>query len=473
VAVERPSYGGGSGAGVTAVILVVCLAVIGAAAAYFWLKDRPERPPAYYDPADPRTPRGPDAASAGSDLPYGFGRPRYARCALSELGCRLETYRHALGGDLESALLLAEYYLDADGPRDPVERHMWAAVAACSVTLDSRDFARQRVRADAEDYLEQLTPQMSSGQLGAARALLVERIGGLGAPGYLVLSDMHLRGCALERDIAQAGGYLLAAAEFDGFAGEIANDRWLALSPRLTNRESALARRYAEQSGRDGYANPLATLEADLRADEIAIGDVQVALIDLGHLRGSADGVIGPMTRDPVERFQRCEGLSADGELSPSLRVRIIKTAAHGALPEDDYLPLGQAACHSGRSSPHSALVLGMMYMSGVGVTPDLDRAEAYLRAAARQAGPALDRRFKVSGRANLGLALLAYKHRLPEAESSEAQRAVLGEACAHFARADSYPGVPLAFLQEDIAQMKAALDPYLDTADCKGPIRR
>lgn len=53
------------------------------------------------------------------------------------------------------------------------------------------------------------------------------------------------------------------------------------------------------------------------------IRTAQLALIRLGALRGEADGVFGPMTRDAVLGFQRREGLSADGIIGPETWARL------------------------------------------------------------------------------------------------------------------------------------------------------
>jgi hypothetical protein len=56
---------------------------------------------------------------------------------------------------------------------------------------------------------------------------------------------------------------------------------------------------------------------ADVRA-------AQLALIRQGALRGEADGVFGPATRDAVQGFQRREGLPADGAIGPETWSRLM-----------------------------------------------------------------------------------------------------------------------------------------------------
>ncbi|WP_431304926.1 peptidoglycan-binding protein [Sediminicoccus sp. BL-A-41-H5] len=56
----------------------------------------------------------------------------------------------------------------------------------------------------------------------------------------------------------------------------------------------------------------------------------QLALIRQGALRGEADGVFGPVTRDAVLAFQRREGLAADGIIGPETWARLTAQPALG-----------------------------------------------------------------------------------------------------------------------------------------------
>jgi membrane-bound lytic murein transglycosylase B len=54
-------------------------------------------------------------------------------------------------------------------------------------------------------------------------------------------------------------------------------------------------------------------------ADPITVKNIQYALGRLGYDAGTADGSLGPRTRAAIERYQRDNGLAADGQ--PSARL--------------------------------------------------------------------------------------------------------------------------------------------------------
>ena len=53
------------------------------------------------------------------------------------------------------------------------------------------------------------------------------------------------------------------------------------------------------------------TLRNGMRGEEVA--EIQRALITLGYLKGTADGVFGNNTENAVRKFQRKNKLTADG----------------------------------------------------------------------------------------------------------------------------------------------------------------
>ena len=54
-------------------------------------------------------------------------------------------------------------------------------------------------------------------------------------------------------------------------------------------------------------------------ADPPTVTYVQVSLARLGYAPGPADGYMGPVTRSAIRDYQRSNGLSADGALTPTL----------------------------------------------------------------------------------------------------------------------------------------------------------
>jgi len=444
-------------------------------------------------------------------------------CELDDNDCYRRVWRRALGGDLESITDLRLFHsarVNASGAEaDLIEAYIWAALGYC--TLDGRDleqlsnrtavctadleviddsgqfdrrvyyegpgcYARSlrdpyQLHGQARAAWEQILPQMSTRQVERAHALMIERLSALGPTGLILIGDMYQKGCALGRDMATAGAYYIVASGGNGaapianrgdddssgsIAQRIAEQRWQSIYSLLTVDEVARAQSQAislrARLGAVVNNDPLR--EARYRADEITIFDIQKALADLGHLQGQVDGDLGPNTRAAIASFQSCEGLPDNGVLNDLLRVRIIETAVRGgARPGSTTIP----RCHSGKESKYATYTLGMMYLSGVGVQPDLNRAESLLREALTSNNPSEDQRYKISGRANLGLALLTYKYELPDAASPAERERLLAETCQYFIQSDAEPGEALSYLREDIAQMRAAVDPYLSGGDC------
>jgi len=68
-----------------------------------------------------------------------------------------------------------------------------------------------------------------------------------------------------------------------------------------------------------------------LRRDDVMT--LQQGLIALGHLTGTADGVMGSVTRQSIRNFQKAEGLAADGYASRDLAAAVAARAASAPTP--------------------------------------------------------------------------------------------------------------------------------------------
>ena len=56
---------------------------------------------------------------------------------------------------------------------------------------------------------------------------------------------------------------------------------------------------------------------------EVPLSDVQAALARLGYYRGQVDGVMGPLTRQAINDFQRDSNLAATGRVTPGVLGRL------------------------------------------------------------------------------------------------------------------------------------------------------
>ena len=71
---------------------------------------------------------------------------------------------------------------------------------------------------------------------------------------------------------------------------------------------------------------------AEERRDIELKAQTQEALLALGYEIGDIDGVIGSRTRAAVKSFQKSQGLSADGKLSPGLLEKMKAVARQKGL---------------------------------------------------------------------------------------------------------------------------------------------
>ena len=73
-----------------------------------------------------------------------------------------------------------------------------------------------------------------------------------------------------------------------------------------------------------------------------AVKEIQQALIDLGYLKGEADGVFGNKTENAVRKFQKANGLTADGLVGEQTRTLLLKMAAELHQQNTDSTPTPQ-----------------------------------------------------------------------------------------------------------------------------------
>jgi len=69
-------------------------------------------------------------------------------------------------------------------------------------------------------------------------------------------------------------------------------------------------------------------LLTQISPDSASAKDIQQRLIDLGYLQGAADGVIGPRSTEALQLFQRLNGLSVTGKVNDSTLARLFSDAA-------------------------------------------------------------------------------------------------------------------------------------------------
>ena len=73
-------------------------------------------------------------------------------------------------------------------------------------------------------------------------------------------------------------------------------------------------------------------LHVNCHGDEVV--QLQARLIELGYLKGKADGFFGPKTEDAVKRFQQMNGLKADGYAGPLTLERLYNDPAAVRAPK-------------------------------------------------------------------------------------------------------------------------------------------
>ncbi|MAF48452.1 MAG: hypothetical protein CMM10_09325 [Rhodospirillaceae bacterium] len=87
----------------------------------------------------------------------------------------------------------------------------------------------------------------------------------------------------------------------------------------LTEQQCApLSGRFTEQQIAAAHVQPKPSI-----TDKVQVAEVQRLLIDLGHLTGRADGVVGPRTEAAVKTFERARQLPPTGTVDDKLIVKL------------------------------------------------------------------------------------------------------------------------------------------------------
>jgi TPR repeat protein len=120
-------------------------------------------------------------------------------------------------------------------------------------------------------------------------------------------------GQRVPRDRALGYAFLARAADNGVAAAE-------PLAERVRAGLSPGQRRAAERHLAQIQAEP-----GDAFADPPTIRYVQAALRLLGHDAGPVDGLMGPATRAGIQSFQRDQGMTVDGELTPDLLRAVLR----------------------------------------------------------------------------------------------------------------------------------------------------
>ncbi len=164
------------------------------------------------------------------------------------------------------------------------------------------------------------------------------------------LASLYEVGQGVPRDAVEAARLYQAAAE-QGFVLAQYNLGTVFQEGRGVSRDLGEARKWLEAAADQGDADARRSLVALAKAArkapaepaaapaggdvasarKVSIRDVQARLTALGYDPGPVDGMMGPKTRNAIERFQRDTGLERTGD--PSLRLlknldAAVKTAA-------------------------------------------------------------------------------------------------------------------------------------------------
>lgn len=98
--------------------------------------------------------------------------------------------------------------------------------------------------------------------------------------------------------------------------------------PRATEAPAAEQTADAAQDAEAADAGASVQSEEEAAQAKQRMAEAQQMLIDLGYLYGAADGIHGPMTASALNRFQQAQGLEATGELDDATMEALARVAA-------------------------------------------------------------------------------------------------------------------------------------------------
>ena len=100
------------------------------------------------------------------------------------------------------------------------------------------------------------------------------------------------------------------------------------------------------------FAHGSSTLYNGCRGDDVR--ELQQALIDLGYLSGTADGIFGNNTENAVRKFQKKNKLTVDGLAGPATRSLILSKSS-GSIDSSNSVSAVTVVSSSGQSSDQTS----------------------------------------------------------------------------------------------------------------------
>lgn len=144
------------------------------------------------------------------------------------------------------------------------------------------------------------------------------------------LGVMFAEGIGVEQDLPEALYWFeLAARQGDNAAAQEARNLSARLPDETVSEVVGAADVWSELPS-IALANGRFGAQRWNTGNPLQVQAVQTALSRLGYLSGQADGVLGPQTAEAIRAYQRSEGLSATGTVTPELIDRLNEGAVRG-----------------------------------------------------------------------------------------------------------------------------------------------